>query len=195
MAVDIYLRSTGTELKPAGPLDAGKLAELPKGVSLRCAVSRPRSTPAHRMLFGVIAVAFETWPEGHKFKPVSLEHLRSWCLIKAGHYNSLDIPAHNPQLAAAIVIKLVEQVKAADKTPIIWPMDDSVRVFTPKSIAYSELSQSDFNQISEAVYMELEKALGVKLADLKRQAEKDDPENNHIVQRILKEFPGAEIEE
>ena len=193
MPVEIFLRSNGTDLRPAGKDAAAKIAELPQGVTLKCSIVKPRSAPAHRMLFGVIAVAFDTWPEGHKFKPESVEHLRSWCLIKAGHYNSFDIPAHNPTLAAVIVIKLVEQVKAADKTPIIWPMADFVRVFTPKSIAYSELSQSDFNKISEAVYVELEKALGVKLADLQRQAEKEDPENDPIVKRVLKAFPDADI--
>ena len=191
--VDLYMRRHGCDLRPCSKETFARVAELPEGVTLRCQVSKPRSNPAHRMFFGIIAVAFEQWPENAKFKPTSVEHLRSWALIKAGHYNSLDVPAHNPKVAAAIVIKLVEAVKADDKHPIIWAMKDSVRVYTPKSVAYSEVAQADFSKISEAVYTEIEKVLGVPIAELRRQVDRQDLESDPVGQAVLKSFPDADV--
>ena len=191
--VDLYMRRHGCDLRPCSKETFARVAELPEGVTLRCQVSKPRSNPAHRMFFGIIAVAFDQWPETAKFRPTSAEHLRAYVLIKAGHYNSIDVPARNPEVAAAILLQLIEAVKADDKFPILWQYADFVRVYTPKSVAYSEVAQADFSKISEAVYTEIEKVLGVPIAELRRQVDRQDLESDPVGQAVLKAFPEADV--
>lgn len=135
--------------------------------------TKHRSDPHHRLLFAVIARAFDNWPEGpgEKFKPSDPEHLRAYLLIKAGHYNKIDLRCENPN-----AISLEDQIRAvlgavADKPTLVHTYPWGIRIFTPKSISYAELGRAEFNIICERVFEVLSAKLRVDIKDLKREAE------------------------
>lgn len=135
--------------------------------------TKHRSDPHHRLLFAVIARAFDNWPEGpgEKFKPSDPEHLSAYLLIKAGHYNKIDLRCENPN-----AISLEDQIRAvlgavADKPTLVHTYPWGIRIFTPKSISYAELGRAEFNIICERVFEVLSAKLRVDIKDLKREAE------------------------
>lgn len=135
------------------------------------APAKHRSDPHHRLLFAVIARAFDNWPEDEKFQPEDAEHLRSFLLIKAGHFQKLDIRCDNPD-----AISLEDQLRTiiqnvADKPPLLHTYPWGVRLYWPKSISYSELGRAEFNTICERVFEVLSAKLRVDIKDLKREAE------------------------
>ncbi len=70
-------------------------------------VIRKRSDEEQNMLFGIIRMAADNWPEGHPFQPKGptiqeqAEHLRAWLLIEAKHCRTLFID--DPASQEAIV--------------------------------------------------------------------------------------------
>lgn len=133
--------------------------------------TRHRSDPHHRLLFAVIARAFESWPETERFQPSDAEELRAYCLIKANHYRKIDLRCENPD-----AISLEDQVRAvlnsvADKPTIVHTFDWGIRIYTAKSISYAELGRIEFNAVCDRVFEVISSKLGVDIATLKREAE------------------------
>lgn len=134
---------------------------------------RHRSDPHHRMFFSVIAKAFDSWPESARFQPVSAEHLRSYLLIKANHFNKLDVECENPD-AFALEDQLRGILQAVtDKPPLMHTYSWGVRIFWPKSISYAAADRKVFNEVSEKVFEILEATLGVPIETLKREAQQE----------------------
>lgn len=132
--------------------------------------ARHRSDPHHRLLFAVIARAFDNWPEDDNFQPADAEHLRAYLLIKAGHYNKIDLRCENPD-----AISLEDQIRAvlsavSEKPTLVHTYDWGIRIFTPKSISYAELGRTEFNVICERVFEVLSAKLRVDISELKREA-------------------------
>lgn len=120
---------------------------------------RPRSLDQLRRFFSVLRVMFKNWPEQHEFQPESEEHLRKWVIAKAGHRESTDIAvefsdnAVSPETCAAIE----SAIKSAGAYAFVRPhaCGGLVRVYRPKSIAFSTLTQGAFNKLNddvEAIY-------------------------------------------
>ena len=133
--------------------------------------TRHRSDPHHRLLFAVIARAFSNWPEGDKFQPADAEHLRAYLLIKAGHFNKIDLRCENPN-----AISLESQIRAVLKAVCEKPTLDhtysrGIRIYEPKSNSYAELGRAEFNTICERVFEVLSAKLRVDIKDLKRETE------------------------
>jgi hypothetical protein len=125
------------------------------------------------MFFSVIARAFDSWPESAKFHPESAEHLRSFLLIKAQHFNKLDVECENPD-----AMNLEDQLRAiikavTDKPPLMHTYPWGVRIFWPRSISYAAADRKVFNEVSEKVFEIIESILGVPIETLKREAEKE----------------------
>ena len=79
--------------------------KLPEGKLCKCcgqALPAPRNVERHRLLFAILKLALEQWPETHAFRPMSTEHLRSWLLVEAGWCTTRDLEIGGPskQIAA-----------------------------------------------------------------------------------------------
>lgn len=134
---------------------------------------RHRSDVHHRLFFGVLAKAFDCWPESAKFQPADAEHLRTYLLIKAGHFEKLDLRCDNPD-----AISLEDQLRAiiktiSDKPPLMHTYAWGVRIFYPKSISYAAADRKVFNEVSQKVFEILEAQLGVPIEELKKEAERE----------------------
>lgn len=133
---------------------------------------RARSLPDHRRLFGLIAAAFDTWPEQHAFRPDDAEHLRAWLTAKAGYRETTAISI--PHLAtaearAAFVDAIEAAIRAAGGVAFVVPHRDVVAVIRPKSIAWAKLGQAEFGQIRDAISDVIERELGVSADALLRE--------------------------
>ena len=134
---------------------------------------RSRSTPHHRLFFSVIARAFESWPESEKFQPEDAEHLRSYLLIKAGHFTKLDLRCENPD-----AMSLEDQLRAiirtiSDKPPLMHSYEWGVRIFWSKSMSYSAADRKTFNEVCDKVFEIISVTLGVTIETLKREARQE----------------------
>lgn len=131
-----------------------------------------RSDPHHRLFFAVLDRALENWPEGEKFQPEDSEHLRSYVLIKAGHFINLDLRCENPD-----ALSLEDQLRAiirtvSEKPPLMHSYQWGVRLFWPKSLSYAAVDRKTFNEVSEKVFEIISVTLGVPIEQMKREAKR-----------------------
>ena len=131
--------------------------------------------------------AFEHWPQGASYHPRSEDELRSYLLIKAGHYEhrlhigpgphytparSITLAVHNTGLRR---ISLAEAASSdtVDRTAEKYVKGKNVAVhcYTPKSIAYANMSHAEACKVFSAIDDIVQDVIGVSADDLL----KDDP--------------------
>lgn len=174
------MRRVGRALLPANADAETKLLKLPEGRPLKNNVKLPRSTPAHRMFFGVIAAATQHWPHGAEPEPDGdAELLRAWLLIRAGHCDKITFPmADDPagqQMTVASVSDLITRLRAKGEYPFIRTGEIGgqavVRVFISRSMDYDHLDEAGFIPIRQHIYDDIETIVGVRVDDLARETE------------------------
>jgi hypothetical protein len=133
-----------------------------------------RSQAAHNHLFAVISEAFKQWPESAEFQPEDAEHLRSYLLVKAKHYDKLDVRCKNSD-AISLRMQLDAVIRAFcdGKPPLMHVYPWGIRIFKPRSISYAAADRKIFNAVSETVFQIIEDAIGVKIEDLKSVARQE----------------------
>lgn len=139
------------------------------------AEKKRRSGPQHRMFFSAISCAFSNWPLEHAFLPSNEEHLRAWLLVKAGYHNIIGqnlVEEADIFRVADFTQRLMASIRAHGSYGFVEVTGrKSLIVKFPKSIAYRELSQADFQPIAQAVFDIIESEIGLKVEDLVRQHE------------------------
>jgi hypothetical protein len=130
-----------------------------------------RSQAAHNHLFAIITAAEKLWPADHPFQPEDAEHLRSYLLVKARHFDKLDVKCKNAD-AIGLRMQLDAIIRAFcdGKPPLMHSYSWGIRIFKPRSISYAAADRKVFNAVSETVFEILEVTLGVKIEDLRRDA-------------------------
>lgn len=138
------------------------------------APKRHRSQAAHNHLFAIIASAWKLWPTDHPFQPEDPEHLRAYLLVKARHFDKLDVKCKSAD-AIGLKTQLDAVIRAFcdGKPPLIHAYPWGLRVFKPRSISYAAADRKVFNAVSETVFEILEVTLGVKIEDLKREVRQE----------------------
>ena len=143
-----------------------------------CDLVKVRSPADHRRFFAILQKAFENWPEAHpEIQPSSVDHLRAYLLVTAGHHETSTIDlswitqnaAENPSLLTLARLNVEATIAAAlGRGDYVFTRarGDVVEVLRPKSIAWSQLDQRAFGPIREAVEALVENALGVTASDL-----------------------------
>lgn len=117
-------------------------------------LTKHRSLPDHRRFFAVIRAAFEHWPSGHEYQPEDTKALRAWLTCKAGYRNSTPIflpEDATDHMRVLFRLGIEASIRAANGVAFVTPYRDSVAVHTPKSIAFHEMSQSEFGALRTAV--------------------------------------------
>lgn len=177
---DMMLRRLGRALVPANAEAETKLQKLPEGRPLKTKINLPRSTPAHRMFFAVIAAAAQHWPHGAEPEPDGdAELLRAWLLIRAGHCDKITFPMSDDpagqQMTVTSVSDLITRLRAKGEYPFIRTGEIKgkavVRVFISKSMDYDHLDESGFIPIRQHIYDDIKTIVGVDAEDLARETE------------------------
>lgn len=122
----------------------------------------------------MIAEAFKQWPENAEFQPEDAEHLRAYLLVKAKHFDKLDVRCRNAD-AISLKTQLDAVIRAFcdGKPPLIHAYSWGLRIFKPRSISYRTADRKVFNAVSEKVFEIIENVLGVRIEDLKREAQRE----------------------
>lgn len=127
-----------------------------------------RSNEEHRFHFAMIAKAFESWPHGHRFRPISAEHLRSWLYVEAGHVHTVDIEGAN-----ALTIEGVRAARMILSPHTYLRMEaipGGLRISGPKSIAKGKCKKAEFREVQDKVATIICDVLGVTADQLVKEA-------------------------
>lgn len=119
-------------MKKTCPHCGVELEAKPKGNS------KPRSVPQHRRYFALIKAAHSHWPETHRFKPMSEEHLRKWLQAKAGYALVRTVDTANMDTQSAIVA-VAAMLAAADPMHFTSVQGARFHVIESKSINFDTL--------------------------------------------------------
>lgn len=114
---------------------------------------KKRSLPQHRRYFAMIKAAYDQWPERHKFKPDSAEHLRKWLQCKARHRTVVEVETDqfDERVMAIIQAAVTAAMKATGGYAWVGVTHSGAAVLASKSIAIEELPHPAFCALNEAV--------------------------------------------
>jgi hypothetical protein len=110
----------------------------------------PRSPEQLRRYFAMLRAVHFNWPENHPRQFATVEELRAWVQMKAGHREvagrmELGEDREHDMLLAEAMIRAVR----SNALPVIH--DNTLVVFAPKSIAFSKLAHRDFCRLNDEV--------------------------------------------
>jgi hypothetical protein len=126
-----------------------------------------RSAASHRHYFAAINEAFLNLPESIAAQWATSEHLRRFCLIKAGFHNHRSIVASSKAEAR----RLAAFVKPMDEFAIVSVNECVVNVYTAQSQSHRAMGKQDFQRSKDAVLEILNDLIGVKSGELESAGE------------------------
>ncbi len=126
-----------------------------------------RSSATHRHYFAAVNEAFVNLPETIAAQWPTAEHLRKFCLIKAGFHNHRSIVARSKAEAQ----KLAAFIRPMDDFAIVTVNDCVVDVFTARSQSNRAMNKQEFAQSKERVLAILDEMLGVSAGEVAKQGE------------------------
>ena len=113
----------------------------------------------------MIRAAYSHWPEGHRFTPMSDDHLRKWLQAKAGHHIVTTIDTNGMEKNDAIVAIAAGLVAAKDHT-FPFTADGKFYIFQSESIDFNTLGFLDACALFAAVADTIEAETGLKVAEI-----------------------------
>jgi hypothetical protein len=127
--------------------------------------AKPRSVPQHRRYFAMIKATFSHWPEDHRFKPATEEHLRKWLQAKAGYANIKTIETQHMTTQQAIAAVSAE-LAMADPIHFTSAAETLFYVIQSKSIDFETLPHRDACALFDAVHDVIEAETDLKVAKI-----------------------------
>lgn len=135
-----------------------------------------RSDADHGMFWAIIERAFQSWPEQHPFCPTDKNELYGWLLIEADYCVSGEVQDRDIN-AIRKSARVFMDLAGESNHPIYYmrlnPTKKGVKVTIPKSLSYKTAGKRQFEDVRAKVYEIIEIILGVKVEDLKREAQRE----------------------
>ena len=130
----------------------------------RTGPGKARSPDHMRRYFAVMNVVYACWPEKHEQQFESMDAMRVFLQMKAGHYETtrIDLGDADPNMA---VVMAQAAMKAAGTHARARVVGTELVIFKPKSIAFSKLSQHEFSKISSEVEAVILAETGIEITD------------------------------
>jgi hypothetical protein len=113
----------------------------------------------------MIRAAHAHWPEGHRFRPMSDDHLRKWLQAKSGHVVVTTIDTNGMDTRAAIKAIAAGLAAAKDHT-FPFEADGKFYIFQSESIDFNTLPHLSACALFDAVADTIESETGLKVADI-----------------------------
>jgi hypothetical protein len=123
-----------------------------------------RSAATHRHYFASVGQAWVNLREDIAHHWPTSEHLRKWCVIKAGYHDHRSIVARSK----AEALRLAAFVRPMDEFAIVTVNDCVVDVFTAKSQSHRAMNRQEFAASKEAVLAILAQMIDTTPAKLER---------------------------
>lgn len=155
----------GEAMRPLAPKLADKHYVV--GENYRLVPHEDRSVNSHNHFFASIADAWQNLPEHLAEQFQSSEHLRKYALIKAGFRDERSIVA----ASKAEALRLSAFIKPMDEYAIVTVSECVVTVYTAKSQSTRAMGRAAFQDSKEKVLQIVADMVGVRPAELERNAE------------------------
>lgn len=127
--------------------------------------SKPRSVPQHKRYFAMIRAAFSHWPEGHRFKPGTVERLRKWLQAKAGHAVIKTVHVADMTTGQA-VIAVAAELAQADPIHFTHATEHDFYVIESMSIDFDSLPHLAACALFDDVAQVIEAETGLRVEDI-----------------------------
>lgn len=124
----------------------------------------PRSLTSHNHFFACVQNAWENLPEDVAARFPSSDHLRKWCLIRAGFRDERSIACASKAEAR----RLAAFIEPMDDFAVVVVSEATVSVYTAKSQSMRAMGKVQFQRSKDAVLTELAKLIGTDAAQLAR---------------------------
>lgn len=125
-----------------------------------------RSAKSHAHFFASVNEAWQNLPENLVEQFPTSEHLRKWCLIRAGYHQHRDIVASSKAEAQ----RLAAFVKPMDTYAVVTVRDSVVTVYTAESQSMKAMGKQRFQESKDAVLSLLAAMIGTDPVELGRAA-------------------------
>ena len=130
-----------------------------------------RSVPQLRRYFAMIKATFHHWPETSERQFASVDELRAYLQMKAGHREiGATIPLTGMNKDRAVFLAEAA-IRAAGSFALPILHGDTLVIFKPKSIAFSKLSHTEFCRLSDDVGDVIFNETGLRGEQLMRETE------------------------
>lgn len=129
-------------------------------------VHEARSTNSHNHYFASVVEAWRNLPEDTAENFATSEHLRKWCLIRAGFRDERSIVCASKAEAQ----RMAAFIKPMDEFAVVVAREAVVTVYTAKSQSLRAMGKADFQASKQAVLDILAGMIGVKPAVLTHEA-------------------------
>jgi len=117
------------------------------GLDYRLDVAEERSRRSHDHYFAAIDDRWHSLPERYGDRFATTDHLRKWCLIKAGFRDERSVVV----ASRAEAIRLAAFIQPIDDYAVVVPMQATVVVYTAKSQSLKAMGKKDFQASKQAV--------------------------------------------
>jgi hypothetical protein len=126
-----------------------------------------RSQVSHNHYFAALNNGWMNLPETVAERFPTSEHLRKWCLIKAGFHDQRSIVAASKAEAQ----RVAAFIKPIDEFAIVVVTECNVTVYTAKSQSKKAMGAADFQKSKSAVLDLIDDLLGLSSGETERQGE------------------------
>jgi len=137
------------------------------GETYRLEPVEDRSAVSHRHYFASINEAWSNLPEDQVERFPTAEHLRKWCLIKAGYADSCQIVA----ASRAEALRLAAFIRPMDTYAVVTVDGPVVTRWTAHSQSLRAMGKKVFQESKDAVLGILAGLIGVTADELTKQGE------------------------
>lgn len=141
-------------------------AEFTIGMAYNLEAVEQRSAKSHAHYFAAINEAWQNLPEDQADRFPTSEHLRKWCLIRAGFAEQRQIVAASKAEAQ----RLAAFVKPMDSYAVVTVRDAVVTVWTAESQSQRAMGKERFQASKTAVLELLALMIGTDPVELGRAA-------------------------
>lgn len=125
-----------------------------------------RSAKSHAHFFASVNEAWQNLPENLVEQFPTSEHLRKWCLIRAGYAEHRNIVAASKAEAQ----RIAAFVKPMDSFAVVTVRDSVVTVYTAESQSMKAMGKQRFQESKDAVLSLLAAMIGTDPVELGRAA-------------------------
>lgn len=132
----------------------------------RLADYEERSAASHSHYFAALHTAWQNLPEGQAERFPTAEHLRKWCLIKAGYCDQRTIVAGSKAEAQ----RIASFVRPLDEFALVVATEATVTVYTAQSQKHSAMGRKAFGESKNAVLDIVSAMVGVDVGELRKNA-------------------------
>lgn len=142
------------------------------GLNYRMVPYEERSSASHRHFFACINSAWQSLPEKLAPRFPTPDHLRKWCLIKAGWRDEDVIVLDSDTDATAVAAYVKRSAARNDAYAIVSVSGNVVTTYTARSQKMQAQSRKEFQEIKDKVLQILSEMVGTDVAALNAEGDR-----------------------